>query len=98
MQARLTAGLLHKATRGAWALTLPTGLVRTGQGTVHQRPHQAAHARRALVFETFVPGRSARKVGAVCNTHALWRPPRTRGGALGWQAARGAPRRAPRPR
>src|SRR5215475_9332704 len=32
MKARLTAGLLHKAQRGELALTLPTGLVRNGQG------------------------------------------------------------------
>jgi len=30
MKARLTAGLIHKAQRGEWALTLPTGLVRHG--------------------------------------------------------------------
>ena len=31
---KATAGLIHKATRGELALTLPTGLVRTSQGTV----------------------------------------------------------------
>src|SRR6266508_6024630 len=36
MKARLTAGLLHKAERGALALTLPTGLVRNSQGTVQK--------------------------------------------------------------
>ena len=53
MNARLTAGLLQKAERGALALPLPTGLVRNGQGTVHKRPTQEAQARLALVFETF---------------------------------------------
>ena len=53
MKARLTAGLLHKAERGALALPLPTGLVRNGQGTVHKIPNQEAQARLALVFETF---------------------------------------------
>ncbi len=88
MQARRTAGLLHKATRGALALTLPTGLVRNGQGPVHQMPNQAAHARLSLVCETFFPGRSARKVGAVFNTHALLLPRRNRCGALVWKAPR----------
>src|SRR5213594_3998725 len=36
MQARMTAGLIHKAERGELALTLPTGLVRNGQGKVHK--------------------------------------------------------------
>src|SRR6266536_1747791 len=88
MQARRTAGLLHKATRGALALTLPTGLVRNGQGPVPQMPNQAAHARLSLVCETFFPGRSARKVGAVFNTHALLLPRRNRCGALVWKAPR----------
>jgi len=38
MKARLTAGLIHKATRGELALTLPTGVVRTRQGTVQRFP------------------------------------------------------------
>ena len=53
MKARLTAGLRHKAERGALALQLPTGLVRNSQGTVHTIPHQEAQARLVLVFETF---------------------------------------------
>lgn len=53
MKARLTAGRIHKATRGELARTLPPGLVRTSQGTVHKSPHQEAQARRSLVFETF---------------------------------------------
>ena len=54
MKARLTAGLIQKATRGALALTLPTGLVRTSQGTVQKIPNQEAQARLSLVFETFL--------------------------------------------
>jgi DNA invertase Pin-like site-specific DNA recombinase len=53
LQARLTAGLIHQAARGALALQLPTGLVRNGQGPVPTIPHQAAQARLSLVFETF---------------------------------------------
>src|SRR6266568_8384752 len=54
MKARLTAGLIHKAERGALALTLPTGLVRNGQGKVLKVPNQEAQARLSLVFETFL--------------------------------------------
>src|SRR3989449_3745586 len=88
MKARLTAGLIHKATRGALALTLPTGLVRNGQGTVHKMPNQEAQARLSLVFATFLPGRSASKVGEVFNTHALLLPRRDRFGAVRWKAPR----------
>ena len=88
MKARLTAGLLHKAERGALALPLPTGLVRNGQGTVHKIPNQEAQARLALVFETFLQCRSASKVVEVFNTHDLLLPRRNRFGDLGWKAPR----------
>jgi DNA invertase Pin-like site-specific DNA recombinase len=88
MQARLPAGLLHKAERGAWALPLPTGLVRNGQGTVYKIPNQEAHARLSLVFETLLQCRSASKVVEVFNPHALLLPRRDRVGALVWQAPR----------
>src|SRR5712692_1558911 len=76
MKARLTAGLLHKAARGALALQLPTGLVRNGQGKGHKIPTQEAQARLALVFETFLQCRSASKVVEVFKTHALLLPGR----------------------
>lgn len=88
MKARLTAGLLHKAQRGALALTLPTGLVRNGQGTVVKIPNQEAQARLALVFETFLPCRSASKVVDEFNRHALLLPRRDRCGDLVWKAPR----------
>src|SRR5881397_1545657 len=88
MQARLTAGLIHKAPRGALALTRPTGLVRNGQGPVRKIPNQEAHARLALVFETFLPCRSASKVVDAFNRHALLLPRRDRFGALVWKAPR----------
>lgn len=88
MKARLTAGLLHKAERGALALTLPTGLVRTSQGTVQKIPNQEAQARLSLVFETFLQCRSASKVVDVFNAHQLLLPRRDRLGDLAWKAPR----------
>src|SRR6266851_2073424 len=88
MKARLTAGLIQKATRGELALTLPTGLVRNGQGTVHKIPNQEAQARLSLVFETFLQCRSASKVVEVFNTHDLLLPRRNRFGDLVWKAPR----------
>jgi len=88
MKARLTAGLIQKATRGELALTLPTGLVRNGQGTVHKIPNQEAQARLSLVFETFLQYRSASKVVEVFNTHDLLLPRRNRFGDLVWKAPR----------
>src|SRR5438445_13249636 len=78
MQARLTAGLIHKAPRGALALPLPTGLVRTSQGTGHKTPHQQAPARLSLGCETFLHGRAASPALEVCITHARLPPRRNR--------------------
>src|SRR5438309_5535937 len=91
MTARLTAGLLHKAERGALALTLPTGLVRNSQGKGLKMPNQEAQARLALVFETFLPCRSASKVVDVFKRHTLLLPRRDRFGDLVWKAPRVAP-------
>src|SRR2546425_1580148 len=88
MKARLTAGLIHKAQRGELALTLPTGLVRNGQGKVHKIPNQEAQARLSLVFETFLQCRSASKVVDEFNRHALLLPRRDRFGDLVWKAPR----------
>src|SRR5712692_2733993 len=90
MKARLTAGLIHQAQRGALALTLPTGLVRNGQGKVHKMPNQEAQARLSLVCATFLPGRSASKVVDACKRHALLLPRRDRFGDRVWKAPRGA--------
>jgi len=87
-KARLNAGLIHKAERGALALTLPTGLIRTSQGTVQKRPDQEAQARLSLVFETFLPCRSASKVVDVFKAHQLLLPRRDRCGDLVWKAPR----------
>src|SRR2546422_5537784 len=88
MKARLTAGLIHKAQRGELALTLPTGLVRNGQGTGHKIPNQEAQARLALVFETFLQCRSASKVVEVSTPPPLLPPRRNRFGDLVWKAPR----------
>src|SRR5215472_7932575 len=88
MKARLTAGLLHKAQRGELALTLPTGLVRNGQGKVLKIPNQEAQARLALVFETFLQCRSASRVVDEFNRHALLLPRRDRFGDVRWKAPR----------
>jgi len=88
MKARLNAGLIHKAERGALALTLPTGLIRSSQGTVQKLPDQEAQARLSLVFETFLQCRSASKVVDVFKAHQLLLPRRDRFGDLVWKAPR----------
>jgi hypothetical protein len=85
MQARMTAGLIHKAERGELALRLPTGLVRDGRGRVLQIPNQEAQARLTLVFDTFLPCRSASKVVDAFNAHHLLLPRRDCCGALLWK-------------
>jgi hypothetical protein len=85
IRARMTAGLLNTAARGALALTLPTGLERETLGRVHQDPNLEVQARIPLVFETFLPRRSASK-GLECFTaRGLRRPRRDRGGEVVWK-------------
>ena len=69
-------------------MTLPTGLVRNGQGKGLKMPHQEAQARLALVFETFLPCRSASRVVDEFHRHALLLPRRDRLGDLVWKAPR----------
>jgi hypothetical protein len=85
IRARMTAGLLNKAARGDLALTLPTGLERDPLGRVHKAPTLAVQARIALVFETFLPRRSASKGLEVFHAHGLRLPRRDRCGAVVWK-------------
>src|SRR5712664_4593318 len=62
IRARMTAGLLNKASRGELALTLPVGLVRDALDRVHKDPNQEIQDRLDLVFTTFLRLRSASKV------------------------------------
>jgi DNA invertase Pin-like site-specific DNA recombinase len=87
-KARLTAGLIHKATRGELALTRPTGLVRNSQGKGHKIANQEAQARLSLGFETLLLCRAASKVVEVFKTHDLLLPRRDRFGDLVWKAPR----------
>ena len=57
IRARMTAGLLSKAQRGELALTLPTGLVRTG-GVVTKHPDVEVQQRIDLIFTTFLEKKS----------------------------------------
>lgn len=85
IRARMTAGRLTKAARGALALTLPTGCERDAQGRGHQDPNLAVQARLALVCEPCVPRRSASKVLAFFNAKGVRLPRRARFGAVVWK-------------
>jgi Recombinase len=62
LKARMTAGILNKAQRGALALTLPVGFVRDALGTVHKDPNMEGHSRLHLLFATFRRLRAASQV------------------------------------
>src|SRR5437660_6919737 len=74
IRARMTAGLLNKAQRGALALQLPVGLVSDAIGQVHKDPNREFHDRLDLIFITFLRVRSASKVLQFLNTHDLYLP------------------------
>ena len=86
IRARMTAGLLNKAARGALALQLPVGLVRDATDTVHQDPHREVQERLALVFATFLRVKSASKVLDFFKAHDLPLPRRDRFGDFIWKS------------
>jgi DNA invertase Pin-like site-specific DNA recombinase len=85
IRARMTAGLLNKAQRGALALQLPVGLVRDAIGKVHKDPNREVQDRLELIFTTFLRLRSANKVVWFLTTHDLRLPRRDRFGDVVWK-------------
>ena len=88
IRARMTAGLLNKATRGELALALPVGLVREPHGTVVKDPNREVQERIALVFATFFRVRSASQVLQCLVREELQLPRRDRFGDVTWRAPR----------
>jgi hypothetical protein len=82
IRARLTAGRLHTAARGALALTLPTGVERAAPGRGQHDPPLAVPSRLPCVLETFWHRRSASKVRAVVQAEGLRLPRRARCGEV----------------
>lgn len=74
IKARLNAGLLNKATRGDLALSLPVGLVRYPDGSIHKDPNLEVQHRIELIFKTFLEKRSAGKVLRYFCDHQLTIP------------------------
>jgi DNA invertase Pin-like site-specific DNA recombinase len=87
LRARLTAGLLAKAERGALALMLPAGLERDQAGTVVKDPDREVQARLALVFDTFLAVRTAVRVARALRQRDLALPRRDRHGEVCWKRA-----------
>ena len=90
IRARMTAGLLNKASRGELALTLPVGLIRDALDRVHKDPNQEIQDHLNLIFATFLRLRSASKVLGFLNTHDLMLPRRDRFGDVTWKKPTGA--------
>jgi hypothetical protein len=85
LRARMTAGLLNKAARGALALTLPTGLERDVLGRVHKDPPLEVQARMTLVFEMVLQRRSASQVLEFFTANGWRLPRRDRFGEVVWK-------------
>ena len=84
IRGRLTAGLLSKARRGELALQLPAGLVRDPSGVVTKDPNQEVQDRVALVFDSFLRLRTARRVTRALCGHDLALPRNDRRGEAYW--------------
>ena len=85
IRARMTAGLLNKATRGELALQLPVGLVRQNDETVVKDPNREVQERLDLIFTTFLQRKAGARVLRFFNDHELLTPRRDRFGDLVWK-------------
>lgn len=85
IRARLTAGLLNKASRGELVLKLPIGLTRDQQGIVHKDANLEVQNNIGLVFKTFLELKSSAKVLRLFNQKNLMIPRHDRFGDLVWK-------------
>ena len=85
IRARMTAGLLNKASRGELALQLPVGLERDPTGKAYKHYNREVQQRIELVFESFLRLGSAAKVLHMLREQALSLPRRDRFGDLSWR-------------
>jgi DNA invertase Pin-like site-specific DNA recombinase len=93
IRARLTAGLLNKASRGELALVLPTGLVRDELGRGQKDSNREVQDRIDLVFQSFLRLRTSNKVLRYFNSAGpdgqnLLLPRRDRWGDIQWRKPR----------
>ena len=85
IKARLTAGLVNKASRGELALILPIGLIRDELGRVVKHPDREVQSRIELVFASFLRLRSLAKVMRHLAAEKLPLPRRDRFGDVAWR-------------
>ncbi len=85
LRGRLTEGLLNKARRGALALNLPTGLVRSPSGEVIKHPDREVQSRLSLVFDMYEEKRSLAKVVQFFDQQKLKIPRRDQFGDIHWK-------------
>ena len=85
IRARMTTGLLNKASRGELALQLPVGLEREPTGKVHKHHNREVQERIELVFDSFLRLGSAAKVLHMLKEQTLSLPCRDRFGDISWR-------------
>ena len=90
IRARLTAGILSKASRGELELTLPTGLIRPESGIVVKHPSVEVQQRIELVFATLQERKSISQTVRWFIRENLLLPRRDRFGDIQWKRATAA--------
>ena len=85
IRARLTAGILSKASRGDLELTLPTGLERLEAGVVVKHPSIEVQQRLDLVYATFFEQKSVSQTVRWFIQNDLLLPRRDRFGEIQWK-------------
>jgi DNA invertase Pin-like site-specific DNA recombinase len=84
IRARLMAGLIGKAERGALAVHLPTGLVRLESGQVVKEPNREVQDRIELILQTLLEKKSLSKVVRHLHERCLKIPRRDQWGDTHW--------------
>jgi DNA invertase Pin-like site-specific DNA recombinase len=87
IRARLTAGILSKAQRGALALPLPVGLVRDPLQRVLKHPDREVQGRIDLVFATFLRLGTIPQVVRRFHSDKLFLPRKDSFGDIHWRPA-----------
>lgn len=87
IRARLTAGILSKASRGELELVLPTGLERLEAGVVVKHRSVEVQQRLELVFATFLERKSVTQTALWLIERDLLLPRRDRFGDIQWKRA-----------
>jgi len=90
IRSRCLAGILNKAKRGEFAISLPAGLERLESGVVMKHPSVEIQQRIELVFQTLIEKRTIFQTVKWFRTNNLFIPRKERSGDIQWKSVTAA--------